>query len=99
MECLDDHLMLHHVTAEICDEKEKYSLIAKIKEVIRHLHNSEYVHGDLREGNILVRQLSGYGNFDIKLIDFEWSGKVGSACYSHFMNRVDIEWPDGVGDG
>jgi len=36
---------------------------------------------------------------NLKLIDFEWSGKVGSARYSHFMNHVDIKWPDGVGDG
>jgi len=99
MECLDNHLMLHHVTAELHDKQEQKSLIAQIKKVIEHLHNSEYVHGDLREGNILVCQLSDHEKFDIKLIDFEWSGKVGSAHYPHFMNHASIEWSDGVGDG
>ena len=35
----------------------------------------------------------------MKLIDFEWSGKAGSARYSHFMNHVGIRWPDGAEDG
>ncbi|CAG8677502.1 6638_t:CDS:1, partial [Ambispora gerdemannii] len=52
----------------------------------------------LREGNILVSRLED-NDFDVKLIDFEWSGKAGSACYSHFMNHKNIQWPDGAEDG
>ncbi|CAG8682281.1 19193_t:CDS:2, partial [Racocetra fulgida] len=52
----------------------------------------------LHEGNILVSRLKE-NEFDVKLIDFEWSGKVGSASYSHFMNREEIQWPDGAEDG
>ncbi|RGB37671.1 hypothetical protein C1646_756634 [Rhizophagus diaphanus] len=37
--------------------------------------------------------------FDVKLIDFEWSGPVGTACYSHFMNHITIHWPEGAEDG
>ncbi|CAI2199703.1 4295_t:CDS:1, partial [Funneliformis geosporum] len=36
--------------------------------------------------------------FDVKLIDFEWSGAVGTACYSHFMNHIAIRWPEGAED-
>ncbi|CAI2192960.1 10136_t:CDS:2, partial [Funneliformis geosporum] len=35
----------------------------------------------------------------IRLIDFEWSGAVGTACYSHFMNHIAIRWPEGAEDG
>ncbi|CAG8835555.1 43922_t:CDS:2, partial [Gigaspora margarita] len=82
MEYLNNHSKLYHITSNLDDQKRKG--------VVGYLHNLGYVHGDLREGNILVRQLEG-NEFDVKLIDFEWSGKVGSACYSPFMNRKYIE--------
>ncbi|CAG8754182.1 8264_t:CDS:2, partial [Cetraspora pellucida] len=96
MECLNNHSILNHIPSKLDDQK-RSSLRKKIKEVVEYLHNLGYVHGDLREGNILVRQLED-NEFDVKLIDFEWSGKVGSACYSPFMNRKTIQWPDGAED-
>jgi len=95
MECLNNHSILHNISN--LEDSERNSLKKKIKEVVEYLHNLEHVHGDLREGNILVRQLED-NEFDVKLIDFEWSGKVGSARYSPFMNRKDIQWPDGAQD-
>lgn len=88
MEYLNNHSILYHITSNLDDQK-RSSLRKKIEGVVGYLHNLGYVHGDLREGNILVRQLEG-NEFDVKLIDFEWSGKVGSACYSPFMNRKYI---------
>ncbi|CAG8797647.1 3844_t:CDS:2 [Gigaspora margarita] len=58
--------------------------------MVEHLHNLEHVHGDLREGNILIHQFEN-NDFD--------SGEVGLARYSHFMNHVGIQWPDGAEDG
>ncbi|CAG8560236.1 2744_t:CDS:2, partial [Dentiscutata heterogama] len=52
--------------------------------------DAEHVYKDLCEGNILVCQLKN-NDFDVKLINFEWSGEVGSTHYSHFMNNADIE--------
>ncbi|CAG8570188.1 19_t:CDS:2, partial [Racocetra persica] len=95
MECLSDHSMLHNIS--YLDDSERNSLKKKIKEVVEYLHNLGHVHGDLREENILVRQLED-NEFDVKLIDFDWSGKVGSARYSPFMNHEDIQWPDGAED-
>ncbi|CAG8591832.1 26740_t:CDS:2 [Racocetra persica] len=96
MESLNNHSILHNITSNLDDQK-RSSLRKKIKEVAEYLHNSGYIHRDLCEGNILVRQLED-NEFDVKLIDFEWSGKVGSACYSPFMNRKNIQWPDGAED-
>jgi len=33
-------------------------------------------------------------NFDVKPIDFEWSGKVCSMQYPHFMNHVGMKEHD-----
>ncbi|RIB05470.1 hypothetical protein C2G38_2219556 [Gigaspora rosea] len=97
MEYLDNHSTLNRVALNLNDQ-DRNSLRVKIEMIVEHLHNLGHVHGDLREGNILIRQFEN-NDFDVKLIDFEWSGKVGSAHYSHFMNHVDIKWPDGAEDG
>lgn len=59
------------------------------------LHAEDYVHGDFRPCNILVLPNVS----QVRIIDFEWSGKVGEAKYPLFMNHVDIAWPDGAKDG
>ncbi|KAF0392168.1 Protein kinase-like domain containing protein [Gigaspora margarita] len=97
MEYLDNHSTLNRVAFNLNDQ-DRSSLRVKIEKMVKHLHNLDHVHGDLREGNILIRQFEN-NDFDVKLIDFEWSGEVGSACYSHFMNHVNIKWPDGAEDG
>ncbi|KAF0386851.1 Protein kinase-like domain containing protein [Gigaspora margarita] len=94
MEYLEDYSTLNYFASI----NERNHLREKIKEIVGYLHDAGHVHGDLREGNILVCRLTN-NDFDVKLIDFEWSGEVGSACYSHFMNHADIEWPDGAEDG
>ncbi|CAG8675268.1 5789_t:CDS:2, partial [Racocetra fulgida] len=96
MEYLNNHSILNNIISNLDDQK-RNSLRKKIKGIVEYLHNLGYIHRDLREGNILVYQLEG-NEFDVKLIDFEWSGKVGSACYSPFMNRKTIQWPDGAED-
>ena len=58
------------------------------------LHDNDYVHGDFRPCNILV-----LNDESIRIVDFDWSGKVGDAKYPLFMNRAEIEWPDGAWDG
>ncbi|CAG8775339.1 32322_t:CDS:1, partial [Racocetra persica] len=95
MEYLDNHSMLHRV---VLDDQEQGYLRKRIENVVKYLHNLGHVHGDLREGNILVSRLKE-NDFDIKLIDFEWSGTIGSVRYSHFINHKNIQWPDGAEDG
>ncbi|KAF0467817.1 Protein kinase-like domain containing protein [Gigaspora margarita] len=97
MEYLDNHSTLDCVAFKLNDQ-DRNSLRVKIEKMVEHLHNLEHVHGDLREGNILIRRFEN-NDFDVKLIDFEWSGEVGSARYSHFMNHVHIKWPVGAEDG
>ncbi|CAG8806029.1 6414_t:CDS:2 [Gigaspora margarita] len=96
MEYLNNHSILNNIISNLDDQK-RSSLRKKIKGIVEYLHNLGYIYEDLREGNILVYQLEG-NEFDVKLIDFEWSGKVGSACYSPFMNCKTIQWPDGAED-
>ena len=67
--------------------------VESLKAAVHALHAAGFVHGDLRGCNILVAAGA------VSLIDFEWAGNVGKAIYPYFMNHVDIQWPDGAGDG
>ena len=50
------------------------------------------MHGDLRSNNIIVhkRELS------IRIIDWDWAGKIGEATYPASINMDQITWPKGV---
>lgn len=61
---------------------------------LKVLHDNNYVHGDFRACNILVLK-----DESIRIVDFDWCGKVGDAKYPLFMNHAEIEWPQDARDG
>jgi serine/threonine protein kinase len=61
----------------------------KLRTAIKTLHGSGLVHGDLREPNILVTE-----DGDVKIIDFDWSGKEGEAYYPSDINLGSGIWWD-----
>ena len=56
----------------------------KLRMAIETLHAKGFVHGDLREPNVLVTKEA-----DVKIIDFDWCGKVGEARYPSNINFGD----------
>jgi len=65
-----------------------------IQTAFRMLHDKGFVHGDARMSNIMIDKSE-----HVKIIDFDWSGRIGDACYPFFLNHVNITWPDGATDG
>ncbi|KAL3158975.1 hypothetical protein ABBQ32_011373 [Trebouxia sp. C0010 RCD-2024] len=55
-------------------------------------------HGDARPDNIMVLIEAGKVK-QVKLIDMDWAGTVGSTQYPTLLNTRSIVWPDGVGPG
>lgn len=62
----------------------------KLVKAVNTLHANNYVIGDLREPNILLR-----GGDAFYLIDYDWCGKEGQARYPASI-RKDIDWAPGV---
>ena len=60
------------------------------------LHEHNFCHGDFRENNILVDEANG--ELSVKIVDFDWCGKVNEVKYPLFMNHDNIDWPDTAGD-
>ena len=49
----------------------------KLQDLVQSFHDAGFVHGDLREPNILC------DGEKLKLIDFDFGGVAGEACYPH----------------
>lgn len=70
-----------------------HNLFRSLRVVVEILHEEGFVFGDLRPPNIMVTPLNA-----IKLIDFDWAGKVGVVKYPLLMSS-GIAWPSGATGG
>ncbi|KAL4062723.1 hypothetical protein V8B97DRAFT_2026677 [Scleroderma yunnanense] len=61
---------------------------------IGDFHNEGYVHGDLRDVNLVVKD---DGQF--MLLDFDWAGKLHETYYPSNVNREGAHRPSGARDG
>lgn len=68
----------------------------QLRELLVKLHQANFVHGDIRDVNIMVRK---DGKPGFMLVDFDWSGIIGEARYPINVNKVDLWRPHDVSDG
>jgi len=87
MEYLEEYKTLYALDSRIFPQTEN-----AVRNAVKLIHDSNYVHGDLRDGNIMVKYEDGEA--DIKIVDFDWAGKEGEAKYPESLNPT-IDWhPD-----
>jgi hypothetical protein len=68
-----------------------------ITEKIVSLHQAGFVHGDIRDTNVMVRK---DGEMGFMVVDFDWAGEIGVVRYPMNVNRAENQWrPDGASDG
>ena len=66
---------------------------ADIEARLKELHQAHFVHGDVRDTNIIVRK---DGKPGFMLVDFDWAGVIGDVCYPANVNKRDVWRPDDV---
>ena len=90
-ECLYD--VKHSLS---CEEKER--LRAELRGKLTGLHrvNFKFVHGDVRDVNVMVRKdRTGW-----RLVDFDWSGEIGEVRYPMCVNHgLGLRRPESAVDG
>jgi len=74
----------------------RYTHFEDVRAKLSLLHQEGYVHGDLRDTNIMVK---ANGDQGFKLVDFDWSGIVDEVRYPMNVNRESLWRPDGADDG
>ena len=89
---------------KIFDKAEQRMVRDKVREHVLALHQQDFVHGDIRPQNVLVKRLdTGHGHtLSVRLIDFDWAGEVGKAKYPFLVNPdlgFGFERPSGVKGG
>jgi len=67
-----------------------------ILEKLGALHQAGFVHGDVRDINVMVKS---DGEAEFILVDFDWSGRIGEVFYPMNINKGPDLWrPDDVYD-
>lgn len=69
----------------------------KVLGILNVIHAAGFVHGDIRDTNILVQHTDG--KINLKLVDFDWGGREGEVRYSMRINRHTVKRPEGAVDG
>ncbi len=80
------------------DQQEKVQ--HKVEKTLRVLHDAGFVHGDLRDTNILI-DLESLDSDDVKIhfVDFDWAGRIGEAKYPYGINGITVRRPEGAKGG
>ncbi|KAG1738714.1 hypothetical protein EDB19DRAFT_2039530 [Suillus lakei] len=93
-------IVMEMITEDYCclgDLSAPYPHHAALAEGLESLHQQGYVHGDIRDTNVMVKRTCDPG---FKLINFDWSGEIGEIRYPMNVYRGDRLWrPDGAKDG
>ena len=85
MEKFDSEMLdVYWESVLVCEKKSKKRTIEQqLRNILSFMHRQGYVHGDLRDPNILV---SGKSEIKLKIVDFNWAGKVGEVKYPSDLN-------------
>ena len=80
------------------DQQEKVR--RKVEKTLQVLHDAGFVHGDLRNTNILI-DLESLDSDDLRIhfVDFDWAGRIGEAEYPVDINRITVKRPEGAEGG
>jgi len=65
---------------------------------IGEFHQHHYVHGDIRDANVMVRNDSA-GEAGFMWVDFDRAGTIGKVRYPSNINITEVRRPEGVLDG
>jgi len=86
---------INDVYHDLGDSPTKASFETEVRESVTKLHQAGFVHGDIRNTNIMVKKNGSPG---IMLVDFDWAGVIGDVRYPMNVNDVDIKRPYGACD-
>jgi serine/threonine protein kinase len=80
------------------DQQEKVR--QKVEKALHVLHDAGFVHGDLRDTNILM-DFDSLESDDVKIhfVDFDWAGRIGEAKYPSDINGITVKRPEGAEGG
>ncbi|KAG6900734.1 hypothetical protein C0993_003760 [Termitomyces sp. T159_Od127] len=85
---------------EVMSKEKRDKIRNKVRGIVQELHEGGFVHGDVRDINVLVDPGSlQSADVMVFLIDFDWAGAAGIARYPYDVNTEMVRRPEGVEGG
>ncbi|KZT67581.1 hypothetical protein DAEQUDRAFT_729022, partial [Daedalea quercina L-15889] len=79
-------IVMDYVNGDMATASLAAATASSLRKAVEMLHADGFVFGDLREPNVMIAE-----DGKVKLIDFDWSGRVGEVRYPH-----DIAMDEGI---
>jgi hypothetical protein len=70
----------------------KHQIAESLSRLLNILAEHDFAIGDLRYPNILVSHSSTSDEYSVNIIDFEFSGRIGTARYPENLNIEEFPW-------
>ncbi|KAG6883758.1 hypothetical protein C0993_003959, partial [Termitomyces sp. T159_Od127] len=81
-------------------ELQRDKVRSRVLDIVQELHRGCFVHGDIRDTNLLVDIDSLVDEVvQIHLVDFDWAGRIGEARYPYGLNYTTVKRPKEVTSG
>lgn len=79
------------------DDGSNRRLVAEIQRVVTVLHDGGFVHGDIRDANMMTRNQWGTQEKaqNLLLLDFDWAGPKGVTKYPPNLNLQTVKRHEG----
>ena len=70
-----------------------------LEDIVRALESKNYVHGDLRPNNIMIRKDLSKQSLGLMVVDYDWAGEASKVYYPAERNPEikGIKWPGEAG--
>ncbi|KAF9260227.1 hypothetical protein L218DRAFT_962843 [Marasmius fiardii PR-910] len=71
--------------------------VDEVRRAMNEFHELGYVHGDMRESNVFLRQSQSEGGdrWECQLLDMDWAGRAGEAKYPAGVYHTVAVWRPG----
>jgi len=76
-------------------------LSGKVRQCLLQFHQAGFVHGDIRDTNIMVKTLKqgGLNDGSFLVVDYDLCGKIGQVRYPFNLNTTSVQRPEGATGG
>jgi len=74
------------------------SLSDKIRQSLRQLHQAGFVHGDIRDTNVMAKW-DGFNDWSFLVVDYDSCGKIKQVRYPLNLNTTSVQRPEGATGG
>ena len=79
-------------SVELIPLQAKVQIAAKLRLALCLMKQNNFVHGDLRSPNIAVSLSNNGDDAEVKIIDFDFGGRFGSAQYPQALDHSQFPW-------